>query len=71
MQRRLALMILPLILLSCAHNPERRIGRRTEQTDDTAGYGIGTAPDYEGLDYYEIVPIAFDKDKFSNGVYVD
>ena len=32
--------------------------------------GIGIAPDYEGSDYYEAVPVPFADVKFGNGMFV-
>jgi outer membrane protein len=42
----------------------------TQAVDFSIGAGAGMAPDYEGSDDYEPVPIPFAEAKFENGMYV-
>lgn len=41
-----------------------------QAVDFSIGGGAGMAPDYEGSDDYEVVPIPFAEAKFSNGMYL-
>ncbi len=41
-----------------------------QAADISVGGGIGIAPDYEGSDYYEAVPVPFADVKFGNGMFV-
>ncbi len=38
--------------------------------DYSVGGGIGLAPDYEGSDDYEVVPIPFGEAVFENGMFM-
>ncbi len=42
-----------------------------QAADYSIGGGLGIAPDYEGSDDYEVVPIPAGEARFSNGMYIE
>jgi outer membrane protein len=69
MKDRKSLLILVIVLLvACSIAVVTSIA---ESADISMGGGIGLAPDYEGSDDYELVPIPFVNVKWENGMFVN
>ncbi|UCD88721.1 MAG: MipA/OmpV family protein [Desulfobacterales bacterium] len=69
MSRKLLIIFLVFFMTGLAWNLPA--ASRAAETDVAIGGGVGAAPDYEGSDEYEAVPLPFASVRWDNGRFVE